>query len=107
MELNFRDSYNNTFIAVVVALFVYLYGLRMSRLPLPDYIRTLFTNNIFRVVFLSLLVFYGLRKSPTVSIAIALVFVVTMHYLNEQEMKENFDYMESYYDQLNNVSNTN
>jgi len=93
MDLNFSKSYDNAVVAVVVALFVLLYGLHLARHPLPPVLHNLFNNLLFRVVFLALVVYYGLRKSPTVSITVALLFVLTLHYLNEKEMFDDLNYI--------------
>ena len=98
-DLKFLD---NEWIAVAIALFVALYGIALSRIELPGYIRNLFNNNIFRIVFLSLLLVQSFDKAPHVALSIALVFVLTMYYLGEQEIKENFAYLESFRAQLKN-----
>jgi hypothetical protein len=60
----------------------------------PKYIRELFKNNIFRVMFLSLLLAHGFHKTPSVSILTSIVFVYTIHLINEAEIKENFGYID-------------
>ena len=97
MDLNL-DFLDNQYVAVAVALFVALYGLALGRMKLPDYIKNLFGNNIFRVVFLSLLLVYNFNKAPHIALAIALVFVLTLHYLNKQQTAENFQYLEAFND---------
>lgn len=99
------DMVNNEYIAVLIALFIGLYALSLGRMKLPDYIRNLFNNNIFRVVFLSLLLIHNFNRSPHVSLAIALVFVITMQYISDQEIKENFAYLESFRAELRNKRN--
>jgi len=81
--------------AVMIALFVALYGLNLGRIELPGYIRNLFNNSIFRVVFLSLLLVFNFNKAPHVAIAVALIFVLTLNYLNQLEVRENFSYLET------------
>lgn len=87
---------DNDYAVVVLALFLGLYAYSLGRMGLPNYIRNLFSNNIFRVVFLSLLLTQNLDKSPHVAVTVALVFVITLHYLGEQEIKENFAYLEAF-----------
>jgi hypothetical protein len=91
---------DNEYVVAGLALFIGLYGLTLSRVELPDYVRNLFNNNIFRVVWLFLLLVFNFNKVPHVAITIALVFVLTLHYINEQEIKENFAYLESFRNQL-------
>ena len=101
-DLSFLE---NEYVAVSIALFVALYGITLSRMQLPEYIKNLFSNNIFRVIFLSLLLIHNFNRAPHVSLAIALVFVLTMHYINEQQIKENFVYLESFRAKLRNKNN--
>lgn len=103
MDLDFRIL-DNQWIAVAIALFIGLYGLTLGRVKLPGYIRNLFNNNIFRVVFLSLLLIQNFDKAPHVAVAVALVYVITLYYLGEQEINENFTYLESFRAQLRNRS---
>ena len=95
-----KNVISNDWLAVLVALFLFLYGFRLSRVGLPGYLRNLFNNNIFRIVFLSLLLIYGFETSPHAAILIALVYVITLYYIGEQEVRENIDYFESFRNQL-------
>lgn len=100
--MNFNlDILDNNYVAVLIALFLGLYGYTLSRVEIPDYIRNLFSNNIFRIVWLSMLLIFNFNKSPHASILISMVFVLTLHYLNEREIKENFVYLEIFKQQLN------
>lgn len=98
--MNFLDFLDNDYTAVAIALFLGLYAIILSRVELPDYVRNLFTNNIFRVVWLTLLLVFNFNKSPHTAIVVAMIFVLTLHYLNEREVKENFAYLESFRNQL-------
>lgn len=91
---------NNEFVAVVLALFIVLYALNLGKMELPCYIRNLFNNTIFKIVFLSLLLIYPFEHSPHVALTVALVFVLTIEYLNNREIKENFAYLESFENQI-------
>ena len=90
------SALDNQYVAAGLALFLVLYAYAASRLQLPGYLKNLFNNNIFRVAFLSLLLTQNFDRKPHVALTIALVFVITIHYLHEQEIKENFAYMEAY-----------
>lgn len=93
---NVDNILRNDYVAAIIALFVILYGLTLSRVQIPKFIRNLFNNDIFRVIFLSLLLIHNFNRSPHVALAIALIFVITLHFIHVQEIKETFDYYESY-----------
>ncbi|QKF93943.1 hypothetical protein QKU48_gp0485 [Fadolivirus algeromassiliense] len=93
---------DNEFIAVVVALFIGLYALNLGKMKLPTYIKNLFNNTLFRIVFLSLMLVYRFDNSPHVALTVALVFVLTLDYLSTEQIKENFEYYEAFKSQLNN-----
>jgi len=73
-----RSPYTLALIALVVAL----YG-TLLQVNLPHYISKLFHNEIFRLIFLSLLLIYNFKQAPHVAIMIALIFLITMHYVSE------------------------
>ncbi len=87
---------NNDYVTVALALFLGLYGVALSRVELPDFVRNLFNNAIFRVVFLALLLVFRFDKQPSVALTVAIVFVLTLQYLHAQEVRENFAYLESF-----------
>jgi FtsH-binding integral membrane protein len=88
---NRLDQYlNNEYLLIVLGLVVALYGAN-ARVNLPTFVRNLFNNNIFRVVFLSLLLIYRLDKAPHVALAVALIFTLVMYSISEKEKQENFD----------------
>ena len=60
---------------------------------IPDFIRLLFTNPIFRIVFLSLLIVFPINKQPIISLTIAFIFVAIMTLINQEEIKENMEYL--------------
>jgi hypothetical protein len=86
---------NNQYFSIILGTLIALYGAN-ARVELPSFIKDLFKNNIFRVVFLSTMLIYKIDSSPNVAFIIALVFVLTMHYINESEIKENFEYVEAF-----------
>ena len=97
LDLSILD---NDYVAAGLALFLGVYAIIAARVELPGYLKNLFNNNIFRIVFLSLLLTQNLNKVPHVAITVALLFVLTLHYLNEQEIKENFAYLETFRNNL-------
>lgn len=102
--MDFGVPYENEWVAAAASLFIVLWGLALARVPLPHYIRNLFNNTIFKIVFLSLLIVFGFNKSPQVAIVVALIFVLTLQFLREREVKENFEYYEQFVDELDNQS---
>ena len=86
---------DNQIIRAALILFIILYGLNLSKIKLPPYIKDLFNNTIFKIAFLSLLLMTNLHKDPHVAIIVSVVFVLTLEYLNNEEIKENFMYLES------------
>lgn len=86
---------NNEYLIGVLVIFCVIYA-SQYRPNLPNWIVKLFKNDIFRVVYLSLLLMIPFEKSPHVALIVALVFVITLHYINSQENYENFNLLESY-----------
>lgn len=91
--MTFDSLVDNDVVVIILAIVVAMYA-SMVRVELPEYIKTLFRNNIFRIVFLSLLLIYSFRAAPHAALAISLVFVLTLYFLNIEETKENFAYLE-------------
>ena len=87
---------DNNWVAAALALFIVLYALNLGRMQLPCYIKNLFKNTPFRILFLSLLLVYRFEKAPHVALTVALIFVLTLDYLSAEETKENFAYLEAF-----------
>ena len=86
---------DNDYVAIGLAFLVALYGLSMGRIRLPGYLRNLFSNTLFRIVFLSMLLIFNFRHTPHIAVAVALIFVLTLEYLNKEEAQENFVYLQN------------
>jgi len=80
---------DNPYAATAVSLFLVLYG-SMARPELPDVIKNLFQNDIFRLVYVFLLAYVG-DKNPKVALVVAVVFMVVMGLLADQEVEEAFE----------------
>lgn len=93
---------DNEWVAVAMSLFIVLYALNLGRMELPCYIKNLFNNTFFRILFLSLLLVYRFEKAPHVALTVALVFVLTLDYLSAEKTKENFAYLEAFNEELEN-----
>lgn len=76
-------------IKMIVKLLLVLYaGLVAPKIG--DFARPLFDNVIFKIVFFFALVYVG-NQDPTLSLLMAVAFVLTLMYLKRQEQqKENF-----------------
>ena len=79
---------NNEYVITTLLLFlsVYTYMLQMK---VPQWLSNLFKNDIFRVIYISLLLMIPFQRAPHVAIIVALVFVITLHFINRDEAIEN------------------
>lgn len=94
-------------IIIIIILFVIIYALNIAKIELPYYIKNLFKNTLFKILFLSLLLVYTFEKSPYIAIVISLVFIVILDSLVIEESKENFAYLESLKTQVNKTKKKN
>lgn len=86
---------DNAYIDAVLVILTTIY-LSTGMIKLPTTIRNLFKNNIFRLVFLSLLLVYRFDNAPHIAFMVALIFVATMYYIGQVEMLENLSYLEHF-----------
>ena len=85
---------SNKLLIEIIALFLMVYA-SLAGPKLPDVVRRIFDNEIFRVIFLTLIVYKG-NKDPKLSIILAVSFTLIMYYIKKIELKEKFDmYFES------------
>ena len=59
-------------------------------LVLPMTIRNLFNNDIFRIIVLSLIAIIACNAKLHVALIVACLFIITMHYVNKNEIDETF-----------------
>lgn len=90
---------NNEIVMTVMIFAAILYGLSISNIKLPCSVKNLFNNIIFKMVFLSLILVYNFEKSPHIALTIAVVFILTLDYLNKEKMYENCAYLKSFIQQ--------
>jgi len=83
-----QNILDNPYVVATLTILIFLYTASI-RPELPPYIKVLFNNPIFRVFVLFLVVVRG-NKDPVFSLAIAIAFVTTLTYLNQQQAKEAF-----------------
>jgi hypothetical protein len=95
MPVDISSYLTNDVVVILLAFVVALYA-SQTRVEMPEYIQDLFRNNIFRVVFLFLLLMFPFNQAPHVALTIALIFVLTLYFLNSIEMKENFARLERF-----------
>jgi len=85
---------DNPYVLGCLTIFVFAYASK-AQVDMPDVFTDLFRNDIFRVVFLSLLLMLRFEKSPSVSILVSLFFVFVMGKIMSQETFENFKSIKS------------
>jgi hypothetical protein len=88
-----QNILDNKYVIGVLTMFIFLYAATI-RPELPPYIKVLFKNPIFKVFVLFLIVVRG-NKDPLFALAIAIAFVTTLTFLNQQQAKEAFENFES------------
>lgn len=84
MEKIFSNKYYSSIITLVLILYT---GIIAPKLP--NSILKLFDNSIFRILVLSLVLYYG-NKNTKLAISIAVGFIVSMNLLAKRKMFENF-----------------
>jgi hypothetical protein len=89
---------NNNYVVIFCALFLTAYAYAASKMKLPNGYVKLFDNGIFRLVILALLLMFN--KVPHVAITIALIYVLTIFYMQQYDTKENFAYMDVYKNEI-------
>lgn len=92
--------FDNEIVVILAILFITLYAVKIGKVRLPKYVKDLFKNPIFQIIFLSLLFAYKFEKAPYVAIIIGIIFVLTLDYISTDEMKENFVYLEAFKNNL-------
>lgn len=84
IEKKIENVLNNEYLLVSLALFTTVYA-SMSRVTLPKFLVKLFKNDLFRVFYLSLLLMFNFNKAPHLAIIIAIIFVVTLNFISQDE----------------------
>lgn len=100
MNFDLNEILNNEYVLIAMTLFVVLYG-SMSQMDIPAWLKALFKNDVFRVVFLSLLLIYRFDKAPHVALIVALVFIFSLNYVMVDEAKEHFAVMSAMNENMN------
>lgn len=79
---------------LIAAALVGLYSFKSFELP--AFVVSLFNNLIFRLVYLAVLLIPMMNNMPGVAVSLVLIFLLTLHYIDKQETKETFAYVESF-----------
>jgi len=88
MDLDKLRSYvDNEYLLAAILIFVIVYASR-SHVELPNWLVALFKNDIFKVIYLSLILMIPFEKAPHVSIIVAVLFVLILHIINRNEMED-------------------
>jgi hypothetical protein len=98
IEANLKILLDNPVIMGLVAISLTMYGPRLSP-KLPDSVRKLFDQGFFRFMVIVLIIWVG-SHDIRLSLTIAILFMVMMSLVNNQNIKEDFDnqLMQYYHD---------
>lgn len=83
------DTLNNDYILGVLFIIAFSYA-NLSAPEMPDWFYNFFSNDLMKVLFLSLLLFVRFDTRPTVAIIIAVVFVYMYYLVNLRDQIEEF-----------------
>jgi hypothetical protein len=85
----FQELLNNQYISTIITLVIGLYAALLGP-ELPEPIKNLFKNTIFRIMILFLVVIRS-YNDPAMAIMISVGFVLTLDYLYVNSSKETFE----------------
>ena len=88
VDKSMKSIFENKYFSAIITLIIVLYG-ALAGPKLPKFVTNVFNNTIFRVLFLTLIVYKG-NKDLTLSIAISVGFLITIQIIGEQKFLENF-----------------
>jgi len=64
----------------------------------PKFIKIIFNNSMFRIVYLSFLFIFNFKDNPSMAIILSLLFLLTLYLINRDEMSENLEYVKAYHE---------
>ncbi len=79
---------NNKYVSTTITIGLGLYAALLGP-NLPKFVKDLFSNTLFRILILFLVVVRG-NKDPQMAIMIAIAFVLTLDYIHVKDIKEKF-----------------
>lgn len=86
---------NNNYLIGVILIVIIIYSF-MIRQKLSMQITSLFKNDIFRILFLSLLLMFTFDKSPHIAIIVSSVFIFAFIFIAEEKTQEKFKQFKRY-----------
>lgn len=78
------NKYVSTAITIVIGLYASMLGPN-----LPQFVKDLFKNMLFKI-FVLFLIMYRANKDPSMSIVIAVAFILTLDYIYKSDAQETF-----------------
>ena len=84
-----QNSVIQDIIAGCLVIFIIIYT-SYTQIVLPISIRRLFNNDLFRIIVLSLIAIIAGNAKPHVAVSVAILFVLTMHYVVKNELDKTF-----------------
>ena len=88
LESQLKEILKNPLIYGVLAIFLTMYGPRLSPKP-PKFVSSLFNSGIFRFFVMVLVIFLG-SEYLRLALAISIVFLILMSIVNTDNIKEDF-----------------
>lgn len=79
---------SSSYVTIILALILILYA-SFTTVNVPPFIKKAMNNDIFRVIVFGVIIFYG-NYDPVFAISLALAFAMTLNYMHEEEMMEQF-----------------
>lgn len=90
MSETLYDYLNNEYFVGTLYLFIMIY-ISQLRLELPDWLISVFKNDIFRVIYLMLLLMIPFEKAPHVAFVVAFSFVLISRTILQKENQETLE----------------
>jgi len=84
----------NPYVFGAIALVLILYG-SFIKLPIPLFVKNLFQHPVFQILLFSLIV-YKANHNPQIAITVAVVFLIIMTVISDQEIKEDCEKFETF-----------
>lgn len=86
---------NNGYFVIILITLVMIYIYMVMKDKPKTYILNLFKNDLFRVVFLALLLIYSYDSFPHIALIITIIFAVSMYVITVEEEHENIEVLKA------------
>jgi hypothetical protein len=90
-----NKTLNNQYVIAILTIFVFSYA-ALLRPPLPNSVQKLFSNNIFSIIFLFLILIVSVDTAPHVALLVSLAFFFTMRYVFKTDAMKRTKLFETY-----------